>query len=103
MGRVQERNLPFKHDPAYRGIFVQQSMGKKFCVTFPRLSNLARGDEFDCDEVMFPTKDFKTFNKALEFALEIRTIDSRLSDCRIYLCTQKWIGSSGHRVTQLIA
>jgi hypothetical protein len=103
MGRITERNLPFRHDPACRGIFVQKSDGKKFCITFPRLSNLSRGDEFNSGEVIFPTGDFKTFSKALDFALQVREIDSRLSECKIYLCTQKWIGSSGHRVTQLIA
>jgi hypothetical protein len=102
MGRNIERNLPYRHDPAYRGIFVQKSIGRKFCVTFPRLSNLNDKAEY-FDECIFPSRDFKTFNQALEFASHVREIDSRIRYCKIFLCTQKWIGSSGHRVVQQIA
>ena len=101
MGRTLEKNLPFRHDPAFRGVFVQRST-RGWCVTFPRLSNLHQEGGYD-DDAIFPSRDFKTFSLAFNFASHVREIDSRIRQCKIFLCNQKMIGSVGHRVTQQIA
>jgi hypothetical protein len=95
------KRIDMRHDPITKGIFVQRNVGyansrqyrKPFCVTFPRLANLGK----DTCDVLYPSKDFATYQQALEFAREIQRMDSRLRDCKLYLLDHRWVRSSTER------
>jgi len=91
-----------------KGIFIQRNVEYNhstkrtrgpFCVTFPRLANLGLDEN---SPIIYPSGDFSTYQSALNFALQYRRSDSRVSKCPIYFLENRWVGSSTRREIQRV-